>query len=188
MVLTAAASLQEFWPLSWVLPFQGYGTCLAFVPQFEAQSESLTHSIPGSFLVESLSAYAVGLADALLLCPERAIRLFFASVSFAMSPLSRRVFADGIRPLRAVALAGGVSPCIGFCRNPWGSRWLHLYCLTPVLVSLRDLDVRHLELRSVFPTFPARRSACIHGDKFISLPDLYVSQPQNPVGLYCLDT
>ena len=27
-------------------------------------------------------AYAVGLADALWLCPERALRLFFASVSF----------------------------------------------------------------------------------------------------------
>ena len=55
---------------------------LAFIPQFEAPSESLTHSIPRSFLVESLSAYAVGLADALWLCPERALRLFFASVSF----------------------------------------------------------------------------------------------------------
>ena len=82
MVLTAAASLREFWPLSWVLPFQGSDTCLAFVPRFEAPSESLTHSIPRSFLVEPLSASAMGLADTRLLCPERAIRLFFASVSF----------------------------------------------------------------------------------------------------------
>ena len=66
----------------WFFPLQGSVTYLAFVPQFEAQSESLTHSIPRSFLVESLSAYAVGLADALWLCPERAIRFFFASVSF----------------------------------------------------------------------------------------------------------
>ena len=182
MVLTAAASLREFWPLSWVLPFQGSGTCLAFVPQFEAPSELLTHSIPRSFLVEPLSASAVGLTDALLLCPERAIRLFFASVSLsiplALSPLSLRVFTDGIRPLQAVALAGGVSPCVGFCRNPWGSWWLHLYRLTPVLVSLRDLAVRHLGLRSVFHTFPARRTACIPGDNIISLPDLYVYQHQ----------
>ena len=85
MVLTAAASLRVFWPLSWVLPFQGSGTCLAFVPRFEAPSESLTHSIPRSFLVEPLFASAVGLADALLLCPERAIRLIFASVSFVDS-------------------------------------------------------------------------------------------------------
>ena len=65
-----------------VLPLQVSDTYLAFVPQFEAPSESLTHSIPRSFLVESLSAYAVGLADALWLCPVSALRLFFASVSF----------------------------------------------------------------------------------------------------------
>ena len=78
-----------------VLPLQGSDTYLAFVPQLEALSESLTHSIPSSFLVVSLSAYAVGLADALWLCPERALRLFFASVSLvdpvALSPLSRSV-------------------------------------------------------------------------------------------------
>ena len=52
-----------------------------FVPQFEALSEWLTHSIPRSFLVGSLSAYAVGLADALWLCPGRTVRFFFASFS-----------------------------------------------------------------------------------------------------------
>ena len=60
----------------------GSVTYLTFVPQFEAHLESLTHSIPRSFLVESFSAYAVGLAVALWLCPEHAIRFFFASVSF----------------------------------------------------------------------------------------------------------
>ena len=79
--LTAAASLREFSPLSLVLPLQGSATYLASVPQFEAPSESLAHSTC-SFLVESLSAYAVGLVDALWLCPECALRLFFASVSF----------------------------------------------------------------------------------------------------------
>ena len=122
----------------------------------------------------TLSCYVLGVPFAFSLLRSR------LSILFAMSPLSCRVFADDIRPLRAVALAGGISPCVGFRWSPWGSRWLHLYRLTPVLVSLRDRDVRHLELRSVFPTFPARRSACIHGDKFISLPDLYVSQPQHP--------
>ena len=82
VALTEAASLREFSPLSLVLPLQGSATFLASVPQFEAPSESLTHSIPRSFLVESLSASAVGLTDTLWLCPERALRLFFASVSF----------------------------------------------------------------------------------------------------------
>ena len=98
-----AASLQEFWPLCLVLPLPGSVTYLAFVLQSVALSESLTHSIPCSFLVVSLSAYVVGLADALWLCPERALRLFFASVSLvdpvALSPLSLSVFAAGFRLL-----------------------------------------------------------------------------------------
>ena len=40
------------------------------------------------------------------------------------------------------------------------------------------LAVRLLELRSVFHTFPARRSACIRGDIFVSFTDLYVSLPK----------
>ena len=60
-------------------------------------------SIPRSSLVVSLSAYVVGLADALWLCPERALCLFFVSVSLAdpvaLSPLSRSVFADGFSHL-----------------------------------------------------------------------------------------
>ena len=119
-----------------------------------------------------LSCYVLSVPSAFSLLRSR------LSIPFAMSPLSRRVFAEGIRPLRAVALAGGVSPFVGFRRSPWGLQWLHLHRLTLVLVSLRDLDVCRLELRLVFHAFPARRSACIHGDKFVSLPDLYVYQPQ----------
>ena len=104
----------------------------------------------------TLSCYVLSVPSAFSLLWSR------LSIPFAMSPLSLTVSVL----------------CERFLRSPWGSRWLHLYRLTPVLVSLRDLDVHHLELRSVFPTFPARRSTCIHGDKFISLPDLYLSQPQ----------
>ena len=66
VILPAAASRRGFFPLCLVLPLQGSVTFLAFVPQLEALSESLTHSIPRSFLV-------VGFADALWLCPERAL-------------------------------------------------------------------------------------------------------------------
>ena len=68
VILPAAASRREFFPLCLVLPLQGSVTFLAFVPQLEALSESLTHSIPRSFLVVALSASAVGFADALWLC------------------------------------------------------------------------------------------------------------------------
>ena len=125
MALTEAASLRELYPLCLVLPLWGSATFLAFVPQLEALSESLTHSIPRSFLVVALSASAVFFADALWLCPERALRLFFASVSLvdtvALSPLSRSVYADGFPSLVSVLLLRrGVSPCIRFRRSPWG--------------------------------------------------------------------
>ena len=100
MTLPEAASRREFFPLCLVLPLQGSVAFLAFVPQLEALSESLTHSIPRSFLVVALSASAVGFADALWICPERALRRFSASVSVdpvALSPLLHRVFADGFR-------------------------------------------------------------------------------------------
>ena len=50
---------------AWSFPFRGLSLFLAFVPLLEALSESLTHSIPRSFLVVALSASAVGFADAL---------------------------------------------------------------------------------------------------------------------------
>ena len=81
VILPAAASRREFFPLCLVLPLQWSVTFLAFVPQLEALSESLTHSIPRSFLVVALSASAVVFADALWLCPERALCRFFVSVS-----------------------------------------------------------------------------------------------------------
>ena len=121
MALTATASLREFYPRCLVLPLRGSDTYLAFVPQLEALSESLTHSIPCSFLVVSLSAYAVGFADTLWLCPERAFRLFFASVDpVALSPLSRSVFADGFRLWWALALAEGRLPISWVPSEPLG--------------------------------------------------------------------
>ena len=119
MTLTVAASLREFFPLCLVLPLRGSDTFLTFVPQLEALSESLTHSIPRSFLVVALSASAVSFADALLLCPERALRLFFAFRS-----------------------CGGASPhAFGFVGALGELRWLHLYHLTPDLVGLRQSAV-----------------------------------------------
>ena len=81
-----------------------------------------------------------------------------------MSPLSRSVFADGIRLLRAVALAEG---CLPMCRVP--SEPLGLAMASPISPYTGPgrsppFAVRPLELRSVFHTFLARRSAGIHGD------------------------
>ena len=43
--------------------------CLSYIPQLVAKSESLTRSIPRSFLVTPLADFAAGLDYDLLLCP-----------------------------------------------------------------------------------------------------------------------
>ena len=147
MTLPEAASRREFFPLCLVLPLQGSVTFLAFVPQLEALSESLTHFIPRSFLVVALSASAVGFADALWICPERAIRRFSASVSVypgALSLLLHRVFADGFRHWCAFRFCGEVSPhAFGSILTLGELRWFHLYRRTPDLVGLHQFAVCH---------------------------------------------
>ena len=135
---------------TWSFPFQGLSPFIAFVPLLEALSESLTHSIPRSFLVVALSASAVGFADALWLCPERALRRFFASVSLfdpvTLLPLLHRVFTDGFRHWCAFRFCGGASPRafgpvggLGELRSPCtGPGWSPPICRVP------------LELRLVF--------------------------------------
>ena len=135
VILPAAASRRGFFPLCLVLPLQGSVTFLAFVPQLEALSESPTHSIPRSFLV-----------DALWLCSERALSRFFASVSLidpvALSPLLHRVLADGFRHWCAFRLCGGASPLAFGSVGALGElRWLHLYRLPPDLVGLCQFAV-----------------------------------------------
>ena len=148
VILTAAASLREFFPLCLVLPRWVSATFLAFAPQLETLSESLTHSFPRSFLVVPLSASAVGFADAVWLCPECALRLFFASVSLfdpvALSPLLHHVYADGFRHWCTFRSCRGASPHTFGSVGALGElRWLHLYRLMPDLVGLRQFAVCH---------------------------------------------
>ena len=142
----AAASRRGFFPFCLVLPLQGSVAFLAFVSQLEALSESLSRSIPRSFLVVALSASAVGFADALWLCSERTLSRFFASVSLivpvALSPLLHCVFADGFHHWCLFRFCGGASPlALGSVGALGELRWLHLYRLTPDLVGLRHFAV-----------------------------------------------
>ena len=71
LALATAKRVGELQALSSVVTFVGGDACLSHIPQFVAKSESLTRSIPRSFLVKSLSDFAAGLDDDLLLCPVR---------------------------------------------------------------------------------------------------------------------
>ena len=144
VILPAAVSRRGFFPLCLVLPLPGSVTFLAFVPQLEALSESLTHSIPCSFLVVALSASAVGFADTLwyVLSAPSAVSLRLVDRPVALSPLLHRVFSDGFRHWCVFRLCGGESPhAFGSVGALGELRWLHLYRLTPDLVGLRQFAV-----------------------------------------------
>ena len=92
LALATAKRVGELQALSSVVTFVHGDACLSYVPQFVAKSESLTRSIPRSFLVQSLSDFAAGLDDDLLLCPVRALRIYLDRLFFASSsPSSFRV-------------------------------------------------------------------------------------------------
>ena len=67
LALATAKRVGELQALSSVVTFVAGDACLSYIPQFVAKSESLTRSIPRSFLVKSLANFAAGLDTDLLL-------------------------------------------------------------------------------------------------------------------------
>ena len=88
--------------MSSLVTFVGGDACLSYIPRFVAKSESLTRSIPRSFLVKSLADFAAGLATDLLLCPVRALRLYLLRAR-SLSPGRHRLFVSPRRPSRAMS-------------------------------------------------------------------------------------
>ena len=148
-VLPEAASLREFFSLSaWPFPFGGpLPFSRLFLCWWPCRSCSLVPSLaPSWWWPCPLRRWALLTLSGYVLCVPSAV--FFASVSLvdpvALSPLLHRVFADGFSHWCAFRLCGGASP------HEFGSvgalgelRWLHLYRLTPDLVSLCQLAVCH---------------------------------------------
>ena len=75
---------------------------VSYVPQFVAKSESLTRSIPRSFLVKSLSDFAAGLDEDLLLCPVSALCIYLDRTR-SLAPVRHRLFVSPRRPSRAMS-------------------------------------------------------------------------------------
>ena len=102
LVLATAKCVGELQALSRIVSFVGSDACLSYVPEFVAKSESPSRSIPRSFLVKSLSDFAAGLDDDLLLCPVRALRVYLdRTLSLALS--RRRLFVSPSCPTRAMS-------------------------------------------------------------------------------------
>ena len=102
LALATAKRIGELQAFSSIVTFVVGDACLSYIPQFVAKSESLTRSIPRSFLVKSLADFAAGLDDDLLLCPVRALR-FYLHRTRSLSPLRHRLFVSPRRPSRAMS-------------------------------------------------------------------------------------
>ena len=126
LALATAKRVGELQALSSIVTFVAGDACLSYIPQFVAKSESLTCSIPRSFLVKSLADFVAGLDVDLLLCPVRAPLLVSASgqVFVSLSPSPFRVtlapFSRHVQERSVVLFTRGY-----ICR--WGSspsRWI----------------------------------------------------------------
>ena len=128
MALATAKRVGDLQALVSVVTFVAGDVCLSYIPQFVAKSESLTHSIPRSFLVKSLADFAAGLDTDLLLCPVRALRLYLLRAR-SLSPGRHRLFVSPRRPSRAmsknavsfflrevISAAGAARPQVGSLR------------------------------------------------------------------------
>ena len=102
LALATAKRVGELQALSSIVAFVGGDACLSYIPQFVAKSESLTRSIPRSFLVKSLADFAAGLDTDLLLCPVRALRLYLLWAR-SLSPGRHCLFVSPRRPSRAMS-------------------------------------------------------------------------------------
>ena len=168
LALATAKRVGELQALSSVVTFVHGDACLSYVPQFVAKSESLTRSIPRSFLVKSLSDFAAGLEDDLLLCPVQALHIYLdRTASFAprhhlfVSPrhpshsLSKNAVSFFLRDV--ISSAGASRPEVGQIRAHDVRGVFHLRRLPPKLVCLRGFGFSHLELQfGVLLILPAR--------------------------------
>ena len=102
LAFATAKRVGELQALSSFVTFVAGVACLSSIPQFVAKSESLTRSIPRSFLVKSLADFAAGLDIDLLLCPVRALRLYRLRAR-SLSPCRHRLFVSPRRHSRAMS-------------------------------------------------------------------------------------
>ena len=73
--LATAKRVGELQAVSRTVSFVRSDACRSYVPEFVTKTEFISNPLPRSFLVASLSDFAAGLDDELLLCPVRAFRI-----------------------------------------------------------------------------------------------------------------
>ena len=140
LALATAKRVGELQALSSIVTFVAGVACLSSIPQFVAKSESLTRSIPRSFLVTSLAGFAAGLNTDLLFCPIRALRLYLLRAR-SLCPGHHHLFVSPRRPSCAMS-TNAVSFFLGEVISALAAR--------PQVGSLRAHDVRSVSTSVAF--------------------------------------
>ena len=97
VALATAKLVGELQAISRTVSFANSDACLSYVPEFVTKTESFSNPLPRSFLVKSLSDFAAGLEEDLLLCPVRALCIYLCRTD-SFSPLPCRLFVSPRRP------------------------------------------------------------------------------------------
>ena len=71
--LALAKRVGELQALSRTVSFSSSAATVFYVPEFMAKTESAVRTLPRTFTIQSLSDFAAGLPDEMLLCPVRAL-------------------------------------------------------------------------------------------------------------------
>ena len=100
--LATAKRVSELQALSSIVSFSSEGAVVSYVPEFLAKTESALRPLPRSFLVESLTDFAAGLDEGLLLCPVRCLRVYLQRTSPGVKR-PRRLFVSLRNPSRLIS-------------------------------------------------------------------------------------
>ena len=82
-----------------------FAAAVSYVPEFLAYTETAVCPLPRTFAIQSLSDFAAGLPDELLLCPVRALSEYVARTSRVVNR-PRRLFVSSRCPSRAMSKNG----------------------------------------------------------------------------------
>ena len=114
LFLTAFASakrVSELQALSTTVSFSSSAAAVSYVSEFLAKTESAVRPLPHTFAIQSLSDFAAGLPDKMLLCHVRALSEYVARTSRFVNR-ARRLFVSSRSPSRAMS-----KNAISYCKR-----------------------------------------------------------------------
>ena len=105
VALASAKRVSELQALSWQVSVSSSAMAVSYVPEFVAKTELALRPLPRTFAIQSLSDFAAGLDEDLLLCPVRSLSEYLRRTSrLEMRP--RRLFVSPRCPSRAMSKNG----------------------------------------------------------------------------------